>query len=112
MKNKAPVETGPMTQERWQILTLPQQLGNIGSEFSMYALLLKKEAVIDAGKSLTVVLNLLDFTISDSRWMDRVKDLTKFRKVLCDTTSGEHVHQATVEKLQTYLLSFALLARK
>lgn len=112
MKNKPAIETGPVTIERWQRRTLPQQLGAIGSEFSMYTLLLKKEALIDAGKSLTEVLRLLDLTISDNRWTGRVKDLTRFRKILCDTTQGESVHPASVEKLQDYLLSFDLLARK
>ena len=93
-------------------MTLPQQLGAIGSEFSMYTLLLKKEAFIDAKKILAEVLRLIDLTISDGRWVNRVKDLAKFRKVLCDTTAGETIHQASIEKLQEYLLSFALLARK
>ncbi|OGE79298.1 MAG: hypothetical protein A2751_04885 [Candidatus Doudnabacteria bacterium RIFCSPHIGHO2_01_FULL_46_14] len=112
MKHKQPIETGPVTADRWQRMTLPQQLGAVGSEFSMYTLLLKKEAFIDAGKSLNEVLRLIDLTISDSRWLNRVKDLTRFRKILCDTTQGQSVHQASVEKLQDYLLSFALLERK
>jgi len=112
MKNKPPIETGPVTTERWQRLTLPQQLGAVGSEFSMYTLLLKKEALIDARKSLAEVLRLIDLTILDGRWAGRVKDLTRFRKILCDTTLGENVHQQSVEKIQDYLLSFALLARK
>lgn len=112
MRNKPPTETGPVTTERWQRLTLPQQLGAVGSEFSMYTLLLKKAALIDAGKSLTEVLRLIDLTISDGRWIGRVGDLTRFRKVVCDTTLVENVHQASVEKLQDYLLSFALLERK
>jgi len=112
MKNKPPIETGPVTKTRWEIMTLPRQLGAIGSEFSMYALLLKKEALIDAEKSLTEVLRLLDLTISDGRWVNRVKDLTRFRKAISDVTSAEVVHQGSVEKLQNYLLSFALLARK
>ena len=112
MKNKPPIETGPVTTERWERMTLPQQLSAVGSEFTMYTLLLKKEAMIDAGKSLAEVLRLIDLTISDGRWVNRIKDLTAFRKVLCDTTQGESVQQASVEKLQDYLLSFALLARK
>ena len=112
MKNKPPIETGPVTKTRWEIMTLPRQLGAIGSEFSMYALLLKKEALIDAEKSLTEVLRLLDLTISDGRWVNRVKDLVRFRKAISDVTSAEVVHQGSVEKLQNYLLSFALLARK
>ena len=112
MKNKVPIETGPITAERWEKLTLRQQLGAIGSEFSMYVLLLKKEAVMDESKSLAEVFRLIDLTISDNRWLDRAKDLNRFRKVLSDITLSEHVQQASVEKLQDYLLSFALLARK
>ena len=78
----------------------------------MYVLLLKKEAFIDAVKILTEVLRLLDLTIADSRWQKRVNDLTKFRKLLRETTLGEQGHQGSVEKLQDYLLSFALLPRK
>ena len=112
MKHTIPIEIGPVTKERWEMMTLPRQLGAIGSEFSIYVLFLKKENTIDSAKSLTEVLHLLDLTISDSRWLARVKDLTKFRKVLCDTTSGENINHNSVEKLQDYLLSFALLARK
>ena len=112
MKHTIPIQTGNMTQETWKTLTVAQQLGHIGSEFSMYALLLKKEALIDARKSLTIVSNLLEFTILDTRWANHLNELTRFRKLLNDTTSEEYVHQLAVEKLQTYLLSFALLARK
>ena len=111
-RNTIPVETGPVTQQRWENLTLPQQLGSIGSEFSIYVLFLKKENTIDSSKSLAEVLRLLDLTIADKRWVNRLKDLTIFRKVLCDTTMGETVHHAAVDKLQDYILSFALLARK
>ncbi len=112
MKNKQPIETGPVTTERWQRMTLPQQLGAVGSAFSMYSLLLKKEAFIDARKTINEVLRLIDLTISDSRWANRVKDLARVRKIISDTTLGEHVNPASVEKLHEYLLSFALLARK
>ena len=112
MKNRIPIEIGPVTKERWLRLTLPQQLCNIGSEFSMYVLLLKKEAFIDAKKSLTEVLRLIDLAIIDNRWLNRIDDLNKFRKTISDTASAERVTHAAAEKLQDYLLSFALLARK
>ena len=111
MKNKPPIETGPVTKTRWEIMTLPRQLGAIGSEFSMYALLLKKEALIDAEKSLTEVLRLLDLTISDSKNLKRLKELTRTREALADYFAFNNDYHSTDKSWSNYFYPFNYASR-
>jgi hypothetical protein len=95
---------------RWQTMTLPQQLGNAGSEFER-ALSWKNQGVSDKFESaLERFVELMDLTVSDPRWrgprrreLARVKEHSLF--LLTNDEKTEDV------PLQNYFLQFALLAR-
>lgn len=100
-----------MNAEKWQKLILPEQMGNIGSEFSRYLSFSKRGERVLAEKSFEEILALLDLTMSDARWSHRVKELTRLREVVCDTLAGNRVYQTAPEVLLKYFVDFATLVR-
>jgi len=90
---------------RWHELTLPEQLGNIGSEFHRWT-------AVKSEKSFAETLDLLDLTISDIRWNNRLKELTRLREIICDVSMDSKFYDTSATALEKYLFSFALLARR
>lgn len=89
----------------WHKLSLEEQLGNIGSEFQRWI----KTA---SDKSYEEVLALLDITIADKRWRDKLGELTRLREVICDLAQGSKLYSADARTLEQYFLGFGMLARK
>ena len=89
--------------EQWQTLTIANQLGNIGSEYSRCVNNRNKNAArFDAARNR--FLELLDLTIGDPRWnMFRKRELLRLREISAVDFP---------EDLQKYFDQFALLARK
>lgn len=89
-------------------MTLPEQLGNIGSEVgrALHA------RTTDAKESACYrALELFDFTLSDARWHGRGSELCRAREVLCDYFFGDNTHQSTAQNLEDYFMQFAVAAR-
>lgn len=93
---------------RWFKMTLAEQLGNVGSEYSRALNWARK----DAGRfnsALTRYLELLDLTINDPRWgTNRKKEFLRLREKSCE----ELIDGGTDQYFQKYFDQFALLARK
>ena len=96
---------------RWFEMTLPQQLGNVGSEFER-ALKWKQKGQSQLFESATArMLELLDLTIADPRWHGyRLRELTRLREFVCEELYGRADSDAAMG-LKKYFLQFALLAR-
>ena len=89
--------------ERWFSMTLAEQLGNVGSEYSRAANGLKRNDQIRFKTAQARFLELLDLTINDPRWsVFRKRELLRLREVSCEDFP---------ENLQIYFDRFALLAR-
>jgi hypothetical protein len=88
--------------EQWQTLTIANQLGNIGSEYSRAVNNRNKnEARFNAAR--TRFLELLDLTIDDPRWsMFRKRELQRLREISSNFPAD----------LQKYFDQFALLAKR
>ena len=56
-------------------------------------------------------LELLDLTLADPRWCDRLREIARARELLCDAASGGGEYGTTVEDLDRYFLAFAVAAR-
>jgi len=97
---------------RWYMLTLAEQLGNVGSE---YERALRAKANDDHSRfkpAFERMLELLDLTISDTRWKNhRLKDLTRLREMLCDELWNEKQEYTHPNDLREYFLYFGILAR-
>lgn len=99
-----------LTQEHWQKFNLFEQMGNIGSE--VHRILQWREKDEDISRSSFYrALELLDFTIQDSRWRAGLKELTRAREVLCDAMEEGKEYGGTLEDLDNYFFQFALAAR-
>lgn len=94
---------------RWFELTLPEQLGNIGSEY--YRASKSKGQNLDRFKSAVErTLELCNLTISDSRWSkSQQKELSLMHEQVLATFKDDQPSDAGLQK---YFDSFAILARK
>lgn len=94
---------------RWFELTLPEQLGNIGSEY--YRACKSKGQNLDRFKSATDrTLELCNLTISDSRWNDhQQKELSLMLEQVLESLQEKTEPDSGLQK---YFDSFAILARK
>jgi hypothetical protein len=89
---------------RWFTMTLAEQLGNVGSEYSRAVSSHKRNDQARFNSALARFLELLDLTIIDPRWnVHRKRELLRLREISCE---------GFPENLQTYFDQFAILARK
>lgn len=89
---------------RWFTMTLAEQLGNIGSEYSRAVAGLKRNDQARFKSAQVRFLELLDFTINDPRWdYYRKRELLRLREISAFDFP---------EDLQKYFDRFALIARK
>ena len=95
----------------WMKLSLPEQLGNVGSEVSR-ALRWRNRDLNLFDRAMVRALELLDLSIQDPRWNRRLKELTRARESLCDAWLGGPEYQTRLEDMNSYFFHFALLARR
>jgi hypothetical protein len=98
--------------QRWQTMTFLDQMGNIGSEVDRIASWKKKQNEEYATNAHWRSLALLDLTISDPRWKQRLKELCRVREFLCDLYVGDNTYGFTPEYFSKYFLQFAIAARR
>ena len=85
-------------------MSLAEQMGNIGSEFSRMISLKQKGDLKNAQNSFDRVLELLDLTISQRK----NRELFRLREVLCDLFVGSNIYKVSTKYLKDYFLFFAL----
>lgn len=95
---------------RWQILSLMEQLANVGSDVARAHRWQGKDASLSE-KAFVRALELLDLTIGDARWKGRRKELTRVRELLCDAMAGGAAYNSDLAGLDRYFLHFAVAAR-
>lgn len=94
----------------WQKLSLAEQLGNIGSEVSR-ALNWRDKDQKSYENAINRALELLDLTINDSRWQNRLKEIVRTRELLCDAMLGGKEYKTSLKDLDKYFFYFAFCAR-
>ena len=100
---------GDSVAERWQRMTLAEQIGNIGSEVSRTASAQNKDES-RFNNSLARALELFDLTLSDLRWRGRLWEIGRMREVFCDTVLGGTEYGDNLIDLQKYFDQFAYSA--
>jgi len=93
---------------RWSTLSLPEQLGNIGSEYERVLSWKRKNNPEHMRKAFDRMLELLDLTLGDQRWSHRLKELARIREEVCGLQDPQNNHS----NLSKYFLQFAVLARR
>ncbi|MDI6815638.1 MAG: hypothetical protein QME41_00400 [Actinomycetota bacterium] len=96
---------------RWQMLSLAEQMGNIGSEINR-ALKFQEKNTARFENAINRALELFDLTIEDPRWRRRLKEITRVREVFCSTVFSDNEYSTSLDDLNQYFYLFALAARK
>lgn len=101
-----------MDKERWQELSLSEQIGNIGAEISRARHWEEKDDNESRDKALQRAFELLSLTLADKRWHLRLRELARLYEILCDVFTGASVYNTHLQMLENYLLPFAFAARR
>lgn len=100
-----------VSKERWQTMTLAEQMGNIGSEVGRAAKWQGKDESSFWG-AVTRALELFDLTRMDKRWSNRRSELDRAREVFSDAVLGGHEYRSILSELEVYFMRFAYIATK
>ncbi|HEV8308888.1 MAG TPA: hypothetical protein VGW35_14600 [Methylomirabilota bacterium] len=95
---------------RWGRLSLAEQLANVGSEVGRMRRWRGRDERLVTG-AFDRALELLDLTLADPRWRDRLREIARARELLCDAAAGGSDYGTTLEDLDRYFLAFAVVAR-
>jgi hypothetical protein len=95
---------------RWGQFSLAEQLANVGSEVGRMLRWRDRDARLMTG-AFDRALELLDLTLADPRWRDRLREIARARELLCDAATGGSEYGTTLEDLDRYFLAFAVAAR-
>jgi hypothetical protein len=93
---------------RWFALSLPEQMGNVGSEYERALSWKKKNDPERMQKAFDRMLELLDLTLADPRWKHRLKEMARLRDEACRLLEAEPADPG----LSKYFFQFSLLARR
>jgi hypothetical protein len=99
---------------RWHELTLAEQLGHVGSEFSRAWKWKDCNPQIARG-AIDRALELMDLTLDDPRHrrsLPRLREIARTREVLVDFLVGVNEYHSDGRSLQRYFDAFALLAAR
>jgi hypothetical protein len=96
---------------RWARLSLAEQLANVGSEVGRMVRWQGHDERLMHG-AFERALELLDLTLADPRWRNRLREIARARELLCDAAAGGGEYGSTLEDLDRYFLPFGLLARR
>lgn len=97
---------------RWHKMSLSEQLANIGSEFNRALHWKDKNDKESEEKSFDRLLELIDLTISDRRWKNRISEILRLREVICDFFMNQNSYNTNPAVLENYFLLFALRLSK
>ncbi len=93
---------------RWSTLTLPEQLGNVGSEYERALNWKNKKNPEQSQKAFDRMLELLDLTLADPRWKHRLKEIARLREEACRLLEGA----PPSPDLRKYFYQFSAFARR
>ncbi len=96
---------------KWQSMTLPEQMANIGSEVYRATDKFKKNKIELYQKAFERALELIDFTLSDERWKGRKKEISRVREIFCALFYGEsnsEILDKEMEELNNYFTQFGI----
>jgi len=101
-----------VSETRWHTLPLSEQTANIGSEIGRAAKWQKKDDKTFYS-AVGRAMELIDPTLEDPRWHNRLLELGRFKEFFCDAVLGGHEYGTTLVSLENYFLPFMnVTARK
>ena len=101
-----------MTSERWNTLSLVEQMANIGSEVERALKWKAKNRPELLEKALDRALELFDLTLDSRERLAQLKEIARAREVVVDFFLGDNSYKTSNQFLQKYFLQFAYAARR
>ena len=98
-----------MNIERWNKFTLPQKLGNIGSEVARARLCEEKGDQNGRNAALKRVLEMLDLVIQFPSTPGQKKELSRVRELISSWHAGQKLSDNSPSLLEEYFTQFAFL---
>ena len=98
-----------LAQGRWHKFSLAEQLANIGSEVGRAAKWQGKDEQNFNG-AVARALELIDLTVEDPRWQNRLFEIGRIREVFCDGVLGGKEYGTDLKNLENYFYPFMNLA--
>ena len=95
---------------KWFTFSLAEQMGNIGSEVSRASKQENKNPELFR-KATDRALELFDLTLSDRRWIGRLREIGRAREFFCDAILGGKEYGTRLKDLQKYFDYFGIAAR-
>jgi hypothetical protein len=99
---------------KWFDLTLLEQMGNIGSEvYRTFKWFRQKDDRFQ--NAFERALELFDFTLDDTRWKGRRKEIARSRELFCSLMTEPEKYENINDELDAmdkYFFYFALKARE
>lgn len=99
-----------LSEERWQTMSLAEQLGNIGSEVGRAAKWQYKDEKT-FWSAVTRALDLFDMTQRDSRWKNRRKEIDRAREIFADAVLEGREYKSNLKSLEEYFMPFAIYSQ-
>lgn len=96
---------------RWQKFSLAEQLANIGSEIGRAIRWQGKDEKL-FWSAVERSLELFSLTIADSRWRNRLKEITRLHEIFCDAVLGGKEYGSRLQDIERYFFYFAFYSRK
>ena len=95
----------------WNKLSLVVQLANIGSEVERAIRWKNKNNQEYSNLAFYRALELIDFTVSDQKNINRLKEVLRMREALIDFFAGENIYSSSDEKWKKYFYSYNFASR-
>lgn len=99
-----------LTHERWERMSLADQLANIGTEVARAARAKNRQDDRRLGQHFFLALELFAFTLDDERWRNQRVEIGRTREIVCDYLVGDNEYDSSAESLDAYFLPFSYLS--
>jgi len=100
-----------VSREKWQSMTLAQQLGNIGSEVGRAAKWQEKDDKSFWG-AVARAMELFELTQSDRRWSKRKSEINRAKEFFADAVLGGKEYKTSLADMEKYFTRFAMVAMR
>ena len=97
---------------RWKRLSIFEQMANVGAEVGRTISWRKKGKKEMSRNAFYRTLELLDFTIEDSKNKNSLKEILRVREFLVDYFAGDNIYRSTDQQWEKYFYPFNFASRK
>jgi hypothetical protein len=97
---------------RWKEFSIFEQMANIGAEVGRTISWTKKGNKQMSENALYRALELIDFSIADTKNKQSLKELVRMRELLVDYFVGDNIYNSTDQSWEKYFYYFNIAARK